>query len=260
MRRSALLAIVATAATLPAFEARAQVYVRRNAHGVMEATNVPASPDYRLIYPGKGTLIHSTSFRRSSYRGEYDAHIIDAARTYGVSPDLVKAVIRVESEFDRYARSSKGAQGLMQLMPFTAQRFGVADAFDPRQNVFGGTQYLRLLLDLFGGDLTKALAAYNAGEGAVLRYKGVPPFKETQAYVVKVRAALDGDPGPLPMVASAPPSLVLTPISVRANDAANPRGKAKEYYRWRDAAGVLHVATTPPSTPGTPFTVIRAED
>jgi transglycosylase-like protein with SLT domain len=105
-----------------------------------------------------------------------------------VDPDLVDAVIRVESEYNPRAVSSKGAMGLMQLIPATARRFGVADPFDPAQNVEGGTTYLRYLLDLFGGDVPLALAAYNAGENAVLRSNGIPPFAETRGYVRKVTA------------------------------------------------------------------------
>ena len=107
-----------------------------------------------------------------------------------MSLDLVRAIIQVESDFDHLARSSKGAQGLMQLMPATAERFGVGDPFDPRQNIFGGVQYLRVLLDMFGGDVILASAAYNAGENAVIRYNGVPPYRETQGYVEKVRSLL----------------------------------------------------------------------
>ena len=96
------------------------------------------------------------------------------------------AVIDVESNFNPDALSRKGAQGLMQLMPATAERFGVSNAFNPAQNIDGGTRYLRYLLDLFGGDKRLALAAYNAGENKVLAVKGVPPYRETRNYVAKV--------------------------------------------------------------------------
>lgn len=110
----------------------------------------------------------------------------EAARRHGLDPDLVLAVIAVESAFKPDAVSPKGAQGLMQLMPATAASLGVADAFDPEQNLDGGTRHLRSLVELYGGDLRKALAAYNAGQGAVRRYGGVPPYRETRTYVEKV--------------------------------------------------------------------------
>ncbi|HYN01027.1 MAG TPA: lytic transglycosylase domain-containing protein [Vicinamibacteria bacterium] len=109
-----------------------------------------------------------------------------AARRHGLDPDLVMAVVSVESGFRPQAVSPKGAQGLMQLMPKTASSLGVADAFDPAQNLDGGARHLGQLLTLYGGDLTRALAAYNAGEGAVDRHRGVPPYRETRAYVKKV--------------------------------------------------------------------------
>jgi soluble lytic murein transglycosylase-like protein len=107
----------------------------------------------------------------------------DIALRRGLPPELVLAVVAVESGFQPDAVSRKGAQGLMQLMPGTASALGVRDAFDPVQNVDGGTRYLSSLLALYGGDPRRALAAYNAGEGAVRRHGGVPPFKETQDYV-----------------------------------------------------------------------------
>lgn len=109
-----------------------------------------------------------------------------AARRHGLDPELVLAVVSVESGFRPGAVSPKGAQGLMQLMPRTAASLGVEDAFDPAQNLDGGARHLGQLLALYGGDLTRALAAYNAGEGAVERHGGVPPYRETRAYVKKV--------------------------------------------------------------------------
>jgi hypothetical protein len=121
-----------------------------------------------------------------SLNSEFDVHIEDAATRHGVSQELVRAVIQVESGFDRLAVSSAGARGLMQLMPSTARRFGVVDRFDARQNIFGGTRYLRALLDRYRGDVSLAAAAYNAGAGCVARYQGIPPYKETQDFVRKV--------------------------------------------------------------------------
>ncbi|MGC9944983.1 MAG: lytic transglycosylase domain-containing protein [Bryobacteraceae bacterium] len=118
------------------------------------------------------------------------------ARQNDLSPRLVHSVIQVESNYDPNAVSPKGAQGLMQLIPSTARRFGVSDIFDPADNIQGGARYLKYLLELYKGDEALALAAYNAGEGAVSRYGGVPPFPETQDYVAKVRQRLAATPTP----------------------------------------------------------------
>ncbi len=109
-----------------------------------------------------------------------------AARRHGLDPQLVIAVVSVESGFKPQAVSPKGAQGLMQLMPRTAESLGVADAFDPEQNLDGGVRHLGSLLSQYGGDVRRALAAYNAGQGAVARHNGVPPYAETRAYVERV--------------------------------------------------------------------------
>jgi len=111
---------------------------------------------------------------------------IATARKHGLDPELVLAVVGVESAFRPKAVSTKGAQGLMQLMPATAASLGVTDALDPAQNLDGGVRHLGSLLTLYGGDLSRALAAYNAGEGAVARHGGIPPFKETREYVKRV--------------------------------------------------------------------------
>ena len=119
-----------------------------------------------------------------------------AARRHGLDPELVMAVVSVESSFRPRAVSPKGAQGLMQLMPGTARSLGVADALDPAQNLDGGARHLGQLLELYGGDLVRALAAYNAGQGAVQRHGGVPPYRETQTYVKKVLDRYQGKKKP----------------------------------------------------------------
>jgi soluble lytic murein transglycosylase-like protein len=116
----------------------------------------------------------------------YDAQITAAATKYSIDPALLKGLIRQESNFNADARSPVGAQGLTQLMPGTAASLGVTDPTDPAQAIDGGAKYLKAQLDRFGGDASKALAAYNAGPGAVAKYGGVPPYAETQNYVQKV--------------------------------------------------------------------------
>ena len=119
------------------------------------------------------------------------------ARKHGMDPELVKAVAKVESNYNARAISPKGALGVMQLLPQTARRFGVADAYDPAQNIEGGIRYLKFLRDQFPGRLSLVLAAYNAGENAVRRHGGIPPYRETRDYVRKIRQLYGRDlPGP----------------------------------------------------------------
>jgi soluble lytic murein transglycosylase-like protein len=120
---------------------------------------------------------------------QYDAYIAEAARLYHIPQALVRAVIQVESNFDPRAVSPANAQGLMQMIPDTAERMMVTDIFDPRQNILGGTRYLRILANTFNGDLQLTIAGYNAGEGAVAKYQGIPPYRETREYVARVLEA-----------------------------------------------------------------------
>ncbi len=257
--QAAVLLGVLWAGALPA---RAQIYTRLNGNGVVEATNIPDAGDFRLTYPGKGTLIHSRGFQ-GVYHGEFDHHIEAAASVHSVSTDLVRAVIQVESEFDQLAVSSKGAQGLMQLMPATARRFGVGDPFDARQNIFAGVQYLRLLLDLFQGDVALSLAAYNAGENAVARFRGVPPYRETRTYVQRILGLLGAGPGvgPGPGLAEMRASF-FAPVRAAARSSKPVKlvpARPRIYYKWKDESGSLHVAQTPPGE-GVLYTMIRALD
>ena len=121
--------------------------------------------------------------------GRFRDLIANAAERHGVSPSLVRAVIEVESNFEQRARSRKGAMGLMQLMPDTARQYAVANPYDPRSNIDAGTRHLRMLLDRF--DVSRALAAYNAGEGAVRRFGGIPPYPETRSYVRRILRLVD---------------------------------------------------------------------
>jgi hypothetical protein len=119
-----------------------------------------------------------------------DQAIEQIAAQISLSPQVIHSVIKVESNYDPYAVSPKCAQGLMQLIPATARRFGVSNAFNPAQNIEGGSKYLKYLLNLYGGDYALALAAYNAGEGAVARYGGVPPYPETRNYLILMQRQL----------------------------------------------------------------------
>jgi soluble lytic murein transglycosylase-like protein len=133
----------------------------------------------------------------STGNADVDRFIVESSNRYGVDPLLIYSIMHRESSFKKFALSHKGARGLMQLMPATAARLGVRDIFDPRQNIEGGVKYVRILLNMFDGDVRLTLAGYNAGEGAVLKYgRNVPPYRETQEYVRRIteRYALMRDP------------------------------------------------------------------
>ena len=253
------IAAAAMAVSFLCFEApdaSAQIYTRTNTRGVVEATNIPEVPgDYRLAYPKrKGIVIHSAEFRlRPSSHAAFNEHIENAAAWHGVSVPFVRAVIQTESQFDPRAVSSVGAQGLMQLMPATARRFGVLDPFDPQQNIFGGVRYLRWLLDKFGGDQTLAAAGYNAGENAVVRYRGVPPYRETQGYVRRIMGILNGA-GEVPVVAA---MASYTPGGTPAAKPQPPK-KPRTLYRWNDSRGVPHMTENPPAEGE--YVTLRASD
>ncbi|MFB2538779.1 MULTISPECIES: lytic transglycosylase domain-containing protein [unclassified Acinetobacter] len=144
-------------------------------------------PDSNIhTYRNWGSSEASVAPSYSRNRDSYDDIIRSAAQTYNVSEGLIKAVMHTESGFNPNARSPVGAQGLMQLMPATARRFNVSNAYDPQQNIYAGARYLSWLLKRFDNNLHLAIAGYNAGEGNVQKYGGIPPFKETQDYVRRV--------------------------------------------------------------------------
>ncbi len=171
-------------------QARADVYVYTDAEEVTHYTNTPGHDHYlRLsaLMEVEGSHNRAGAAVVKGNAAVYAPQIEQAADEVGIDAALVHAVITAESGYNPAALSRTGAQGLMQLMPETAKRYAVKDAFDPKQNILGGTRYLRDLLDLFDNNIELAVAAYNAGENAVIRHgRKIPPYRETQAYVPKV--------------------------------------------------------------------------
>lgn len=151
---------------------------------VIKATYYPDSNIHSYSNWGSSEASVLPSYSRN--KNAFDQMIRQAAQQHGVSEGLIKAVMHTESGFNINARSPVGAQGLMQLMPATARRFNVNNAYDPQQNIFGGARYLSWLLKRFNGNTQLAIAAYNAGEGNIDKYGGIPPFRETQDYVRRV--------------------------------------------------------------------------
>jgi hypothetical protein len=180
-----LASIAVTAAILAPAPVRAEVYRLKAPDGTIHFTNAPTDPQYRRLGIATGSEAGWLRLPQGDTR-PYLHEIVEASSRYGVPDRLVTAVIRAESGFNPRAVSRKGARGLMQLMPATASNLGVRNSFDPRENIHGGVRHLRALIDRFPGNLPLAIAAYNAGEKAVLSYGGIPPYPETQEYVAKV--------------------------------------------------------------------------
>ena len=177
----------------PAF---AGIYRYEDESGNVYFTNCPRDPSYKLFIRESREDVDGTRAQDSgtaappisTTSNEFDALIREFARKYEVDAALIKAIIRAESGFNPYAVSKKGARGLMQLMPQTAQRLNVVNSFNPRENIEGGTRYFKYLLGLFKSDLRLSLAAYNAGENLVLQNNSIPPYRETIDYIRKVLA------------------------------------------------------------------------
>lgn len=191
-----------------------QIVLVDDGHGHMVYVNIGDPPTL--------TRSRGHSLRPVAPPPEIEKLVRQSAERHQVDPKLVRAIIQVESDYDTDAVSNKGAMGLMQLIPSTAQRFGVQNPFNAGQNIEGGVNYLRHLLDLFHGDLTLSLAAYNAGPRRVLNQGGVPPISETVNYVRKVKSLYEpgSDEGPL--------------------RTGNRQAKSVPVFRYVDAHGVVH--------------------
>jgi len=190
MRRTAfILGCMIFFLTYP-IEGEEGIYFYKDRSGQRVFTNAPTDPGCRCIYgkPKKKAPVGPHRIIRT----DYEDIITATALENGLDPELIKAVIKVESDFNAQAVSPKGALGLMQLLPTTARRFGVRDCFDPADNIRGGTKYLRYLFHLFQGDLELSLAAYNAGENIVKSLGRIPPYRETINYVKKVKRFYSG--------------------------------------------------------------------
>lgn len=188
----AVIALTACVVIVPR-DAAADIYKKVDRFGVIHYTNVPTDKRfYRVVIREMprisavpGYRIEASSFSRADSRA-FDPIIANLSRRFRVEQALVKAVIKAESGFKPNAVSPKGARGLMQLMPGTAQMHGVRNIHEPMDNIAGGVQHLRMLLDRYSNNVVLALAAYNAGEGNVDQYGGIPPFEETRNYVHRV--------------------------------------------------------------------------
>jgi soluble lytic murein transglycosylase-like protein len=199
--RSLLITLFCTALASPA---AAQIYSWRDADGKLVLSDAPKADKAGITtyaVHSAASVRATTPFTSTGKSAPFEASIVQHSRQQKVAADLVRAVIQVESAFNPVAVSTKGAMGLMQLMPATAVELGVANPFDPDQNIRGGVQYLRRLLDRYNGNVELALAAYNAGIGNVEKYGDVPPFKETKSYVKKIT-------GGKPVAASVPENII----------------------------------------------------
>ena len=185
-----ILYLVLAFTLLHAFPATADIYKYEDNEGVLHFTDAPTDRRFKVFMRDiKKDRKLRTTFRLGGCARdpkEFEPIINSCALEYGVDTSLVKAVIQAESGYNPNALSRKGAAGLMQLMPKTAEGLKVSNAFDPSENIRGGVRYLRFLLDTFKGDVSLALAAYNAGLSKVAQYRGIPPYEETRNYVGKV--------------------------------------------------------------------------
>lgn len=201
--------------------------------GVVHFTNVPTDPRYKQ-HDESGMTSGSLKILGNG-QDRYGLVIRQAAGRYGIESRLVEALIGVESAFDPWAVSRKGAQGLMQLMPQTAAALGVRNSFNPCQNIEGGVRHLRYLLDRYGGDLALALAAYNAGPRVVEWYRGIPPYPETWLYIRRVLGLYRSGSGE---------------VTRQVEVLSQPEVSSQIIYRYADKPGTVTYTNIPPSVPG----------
>jgi len=184
--RFTTLMVIIIVSTMVHSPALADIFLYVDKKGVMHFSNVPSNNRYRVYMKEDSSSPVQALKSSKPDTDKYDHLIAESCRLHGVDFALVKAVIKAESCFDPYAISSKGAEGLMQLMPETSKRLNVSNPFDPRENIRGGVKYLKYLLGRFNYDLRLSLAAYNAGETTVAQINGVPNYRETKNYVAEV--------------------------------------------------------------------------
>lgn len=196
MKKTLISALGLLAALTWNASVQADIYSYTDENGMVHFTNVPNDKRFRVVLRSSSFSTESSQaptvktpsggFLKANLK-RFSSIVEEAAKTYQLEPALLHAVITAESSYNPNALSPKGATGLMQLMPATARRYGVSNIWDPNQNIFGGAQYLRYLLQLFNNDMSLAVAAYNAGEHNVMKYGNrIPPFRETIDYVPKV--------------------------------------------------------------------------
>src|SRR5438128_2632121 len=226
---SGVAILVAITAAPSLAEEKIQAIVASN--GRLVFTNLVDNPPS----PQLSVVVEKTEVLAQEMPSTLVSLVETISANHGVDPALVRAVIKTESNFNRWAVSNKGARGLMQLIPETGARYGVRDFFDPQQNVEGGVQYLKFLLEKFNGNLDLSLAAYNAGENLVERLGRIPPIAETTNYVRKVRAIYKSKFAPA-VVASAPPAMM----------AATSDPETPKHCRMVDSTGVVHYSNIEP--------------
>jgi hypothetical protein len=243
---------------------RTYLYTYYDKNGNTVINNLPPSyvrgEGLTLRHVGVGNIhlaISTVEMARVLKSPELLAMVDSIATDQGVDPYLARAIIQAESAFYTRARSRAGALGLMQLMPQTAVRFGVVDPFDPRQNITGGVKYLRWLMDAFQGDLPRVVAAYNSGENNVVKYKGIPPFPETRAYVPRVmslysKRLVQADPraaGSMNLLKKGRGGFLVDEKTLPSKDVAaaeSSHPKVTKIWRWVDASGRTQISDSPP--------------